>query len=349
MIMSGDFCVNVNWRGLFTFGGKCEQPGYVDSIPGASGSAYGAGPFITLSGADYLALVANRIAYPSPGVAWNAQTAGANDPVSSVHLESAIKHYVSNNMGSATTAARRHSLLDIAADLGRGANVSYTVKFGSGVNLNLLDVIRALITSTGNGNAMGVQIIRNASAHRLTFDVYIPRNLTGQAWFSQELGNLTAINFGLVDPTVTDALVQGSGTAFVQATASGRTQWNVIEQFTDSSSETDINNLNSTAQSSLLQGAAGPTMNISAIDIPYLTFGRDYYLGDIVSVEVRSGAVYSDVVTGVTLTADPTQTPEISVVPTIGQNASSPSTDQTIIGQLTARIRRLEQQLATRK
>ena len=36
-----------------------------------------------------------------------------------------------------------------------------------------------------------------------------------------------------------------------------------------------------------------------------LTFGRDYGLGDVVSVEVRPGAVYSDVVSSVTLTADP--------------------------------------------
>jgi hypothetical protein len=52
--------------------------------------------------------------------------------------------------------------------------------------------------------------------------------------------------------------------------------------------------------------------------------------------------VYSDIVTGVTLTADPGQNPEIQSVPTIGQNANSTGTDQSIIGQLTARIRALE-------
>jgi hypothetical protein len=67
-----------------------------------------------------------------------------------------------------------------------------------------------------------------------------------------------------------------------------------------------------------------------------------------VSVEVRPGVVYSDVVTGVTLTADPTQSPEITVVPTIGQNANVTNTDQTIIGQLTSRIRALEKALATK-
>ncbi|HWI67965.1 MAG TPA: hypothetical protein VNS88_06270, partial [Nitrospiraceae bacterium] len=101
-----------------------------------------------------------------------------------------------------------------------------------------------------------------------------------------------------------------------------------------------------TANDALLQGQAGPTMSVTATDIPFLTFGRDYGLGDKVSVEVRPGAVYSDIVTGVTLNADPAQNPEIQAVPTIGQNANSTNTDQTIIGQLSARIRALEKQIA---
>src|ERR1700742_4985281 len=61
--MTGDFSIEVDWRGMFKFGGKCEQPGYQDSIPGANATGAGqAGPFIILSGADYLALLANRIA-----------------------------------------------------------------------------------------------------------------------------------------------------------------------------------------------------------------------------------------------------------------------------------------------
>jgi len=342
-MMAGDFIVEVNWRGLFTFGGKCEQPGYQDSIPGAGGSAQ-SGPFISLSGADYLGLVANRIAFPSPGVAWAAQSAAASDPVSSMRLETAIKHYVNNNMGPATIAARVFSLLDIATDLARGPNVSYTVKFGSGVNLNLLDVLRALIS--GSNSPMGVSVKRNGK--RLTFDVYVPRDLSGKAWFSESLGNLTAVSFYLTDPTVTDSLVQGSGTTFIAKTATGKTQWNTVEQFADNASETDINNLNTTAQQALAAGGFGPNMSATVADIPFLTYGRDYGLGDIVTVEVRPGALYQDVITSVTLTADPSQTPSISVVPAIGNSSNATATDQSVINVLSARIRALEKKLATK-
>src|SRR5215469_8667989 len=70
-MMNGDFVVLFNWRGLFTFGGKCETPAYADSIYGStSGSSNApsglAGPFITLSGGDFLQIIANKIAYPDP-------------------------------------------------------------------------------------------------------------------------------------------------------------------------------------------------------------------------------------------------------------------------------------------
>jgi len=347
IMMAGDFLVNVNWRGLFTFGGKCEQPQYSDSIPGSfGGQGQFAGPFITLTGGDYLALVANRIAYPNPTVAWASQTAAATDAVSAQPLETAIKYYVNRNLGPGALAARRHNLLDIGPNLTRGPNVSYTVKFGSGVDLNLLDVIRALIAQSGT--AMGVSIVRVPSTHRMIFDVYVPRDLSGKAWFSESLGNLTAISLSLTDPTVTDALVQGTSTNFVSRTATNRTQWNLTENFIDDSSETDANNLATAAQQAIATGAAGPTMNVTATDIPFLTFGRDYHLGDIVTVEVRPGVTYNDVVTGVTLTADPSQTPEISVVPTIGNSANATATDLTAIGQLTARIKAVEKKLATK-
>lgn len=347
MLMAGDFIVSVNWGGLFTFGGKCEQPQYSDSIPGSyGGQGQFAGPFITLNGGDYLALIANRIAYPNPTVAWASQTAGSTDAQTAQPLETAIKYYVNRNAGPGALAARRHSLLDIGPNLGRGSNVSYTVKFGSGVDLNLLDVIRALTAQSGA--SMGVSIVRVPATHRLTFDVYVPRDLSGKAWFSETLGNLTAISLSLTDPTVTDALVQGSGTSFVSRVATNRTQWNLTENFIDDSSETDANNLATAAQQAIASGAAGPTLSATATDIPFLTYGRDYRLGDIVTVEVRPGNTYSDVVSGVTLTADPSQTPEIIVVPTIGQSSNATATDPSVIGQLTARIKAVEKKLSTK-
>jgi Siphovirus ReqiPepy6 Gp37-like protein len=357
-MMSGDFFVNVNWRGLFSFGGKCETPGYQDSLPGSVSAAEYAGPFITLSGADWMALIANRICYPAPGNSWQTQTGTSSDAVTNMNLESAIKHYVNGNIGPGAISARLNPYLTIATNQNRGPNVSYNVCFGTDVDLNLLDVLNALIVQS-NSN-MGMRITRNPSSHNLIFDVYIPSNLTSKAYFSETLGNVNAINFGITDPTCTDALVQGaatSGTAsvFIVQLASGRTIWNMVEQFINDAGESTVANLNTDAANAIAQGQYGPIMQVTTNDLPFMTFGRDYYLGDLVTVQIQisgfsnaTAATYTDIVSGVTLTADPTQTPEITVVPIIGNSTDPTNSNTEAIAQLTARIRKLEQRLAGR-
>jgi hypothetical protein len=358
-MMSGDFITRVNWRGLFTFGGKCETPTYSDSLPSATGGSTsggsGAGQFITLAGADYLAIIANRICYPDPTKAWSAQLPGNQALVINGPLETAIKYYVNNNVGPAALASRRFPLLDIATDQGRGPAVSYSVNFTSGQSLNLFDVIRALIAQAygASGVGMGVQIKQNGS--RLLFDVYLVSDKTATAVFSESLGNLTSVALSMTDPTCTDALVKGASPMTVPNASSpsfisqsiASTPWTKVEQFIDDTSESIAANLNTTAQSALFSGTAGPSLATTTTDSPYLVFGHDYFIGDKVTVEVRPGVTYQDIVTSVTLTIDPSQTPVIAAVPAIGVSNNAMATDKTAVGQLAARIKAIEHKLAT--
>jgi hypothetical protein len=379
MMMSGDFVIQVNWRGLFTFGGKCEQPAFSNSIPGSTSAAASggrAGPFITLSGADFMAPLANRICYPDPTQPWASQVAKSADAVAGVPLETAIKHYVNRNISSkpitlkgdpnvtpAAIPSRQHPLFDIAPDQGRGPAVNYIVRFQSGVNLNLLDVIRALISqaypNAAPGEGMGFSCVQNGS--RILFDCFLPVNKTNVS-FSEDLGNLTSINFSLTDPTCTNALVQASTplmtnanppvalvnpphNPFYEAVSPGTTTWNRVETFVDDSTETDETNMKTTASNTLTSGAMGPTLTTTVTDTPYTIYGRDYAIGDIVTVEIQPGNIYTDIVTSVTLTADPTGTPILNVVPVIGNSTASENSSPAINKQLIARIRTLEKRL----
>jgi len=345
-MMKGDFSIEVDWRGMFKFGGKCEQPGYQDSIPGAGSSSSEAGPYITMSGGDYLALIANRIAYPDNTTAWPSISKGAASVFTNVHLESALKGYVYVNGGANSLSNRIMPYLDIATDLSRGNLISYSVKFSPNVSLNLLDILRLLIIQGSGPTGMGITVQRSGS--RLVFDTYIPRDLTKKAWFSKQLGNLTAVQLYLTDPTCTNALVAGSGTAMVEKVAASRTVWNVAEQYLDQTSETDVNNLNASAQQTLLAGGFGPLLNATVTDLPFLTFGRDYYLGDLVTIEVIPGNSYADVVTSVDLTAIAGQDPVYSITPSVGHSGDATATDQSVTGQLITRVRNLEKRLNTR-
>lgn len=340
-LMAGDTFVEVDWRGVFKFGGKCEQPGFQDSVPGTSSSGSGQiGPYITMSGADYLGLIANRIAYVDALHSWTTGNKAGVDIESNVHVETAVKYYVSVNGGSGSIVNRQIPRFDIATDLLRGSLVTYSVKFTPNVNINLLDILRTIISSGSGPTGMGLSIVRNGN--RLTFDVYVPRDLSSKAWFSKATGNLAAVVLYITDPTCTNALVNGSGSLMVEKVAASRTAWNVVEVYSDQTSETDTNNLNANAQQTLLQGGYGPLLNATVTDTPFLTFGRDYFLGDIVTVEVVPGSYYSDVVTSVALTATAGQDPVYVVTPSVGHGGDSTSADQSIIGQLVTRIRGLE-------
>ena len=340
MISGGDNFVEVDWRGVFKFGGKIEQPGFQDSVPGSSASSGQIGPYITMSGADYLALIANRIAYPDPTAAWTAMNKGNTTYANNMRIETALKSVMNTNIGPGALANRKNSNVTIAPDLGRGNLITYTIKFAPNVNLNMLDMARTVIVAGGGPTGMGLQFTRNGQ--QLVFDVFVPRDLSGKAWFSKQTGNLTGVQLYLTDPLTTNALVNGSGTLMVEKVAAARTIWNVVETYSDQTSETDINNLNANAQQTLLTGGYGPLLNATVTDTPFLTFGRDYWLGDIVTIEVVPGSYYSDVVTSVALSAIAGQDPVYTVTPTVGHGGDATSTDQSIIGQLISRVRKIE-------
>jgi len=340
--------VEIDWQGLFSFGGKVEIPGYTFAsnqqagTGTTSGPVSAPGPLITLAGSDYLALIANRIAFPDPTKGWAGQTATGVKTYTGT-LEDVIKNLVSDNVGPTAQAARRMALMDIVPTASRGGQVKYNVKFAQGVDLNLMDIIRTLI---GTGGPMGLKITRNGQ--RLSFDTYVPTDRTGTAYFSPDIGNLTSISLSLSDPTATTVLAQAGAAPlffFANDNPNPETDWSRIEVYSDQTGQTDPVQAQQAAVDVLVQGQPSPSLAMTATDIPLLTFGRDYFLGDLVSVEPRPGDVYSDIVSGVTLTADASQQPALSVIPTVGYASDPGSIDPSFAAQLLKRVRRLERRL----
>lgn len=345
---NGDCVVCIDWQGLFEFGGKVEKVGYSFATPlspgtgGSPGPIIAPGPQITLSGGDYLALIANRIAFPDPTKAWSGQTVTSHKLYTGV-LETVIKNLVNDNVVNPGSAARDFTLMDIVSTAGLGGNVTYDVKFSQGVDLALMDIIRSLIAT---GGPMGVSLKRNGQ--RLSFDCYVPRDLTQLAYFSTDIGNLTAVDLALADPTVTVALLQAGSAplfSFVSQVPDPTTMWGRIEQYVEQTSETNPSMATQAGQDALNQGLASPSLAVTATDIPLLTFGKDYGLGDRVTVGIRTGDSYSDIVSSVTLHVDPNQNPAISVIPTIGYASDPGGIDPAFSKQLLRRVRRLERRL----
>ena len=194
---------------------------------------------------------------------------------------------------------------------------------------------------------MGIQITRNRN--RLLFDCYVPKDLSNSVLFSTGVGNLTSISLSLTDPTCTEALVAGGGTPFIGVeSTSPFNQWTLVEQLVDQSGQTDTTRLTQAGQAALLAGQAGPLLQMTATDTPQMTFGRDYWLGDIVSVEAVEDDNYSDIVTSVTMSVDGSQTPAITVIPQVGYTSDPGTADPGYVSQLLKRVKQLERKLNIR-
>jgi hypothetical protein len=343
LLLAGNgMVIDFNW-GSFKFGGRVEIPGFQDSVPGAQNSAVTTvGPNIVFSGATYLSLLANRIAYPAPGSAWSANTIGGADAQSAVAAETAIKHYVTGNTGVGAAAGRQISFLTVATNLARGGTVSYSASIKRGTDLAIMDVIRNIVRK---GGPMGVDITLDRPSKTLIFDCYVPNDLTKKAYFSMRLGNLTSVGLQIEDPTVTNALVVGTS-ALIEVTASGSANpWTHIEQIVDQSGSTDTTNNTQAGNDAVTQGIRTPGLAISATDIPKLQFGRDYFLGDKVTVEIAPGDSYPDVISQVDLSFDGSQNPPVVITPVIGVSTDSGNMTTSLQRQLVRRVRQLERRL----
>lgn len=333
-----DVGIVVDWNGVYRFSGQAETWKYEQTIQDGKISE-----LITLSGADDLGIIANRIAYPNPTVVWASQLAASTDVRTAVPAESAIKYYVNRNAGPAALSGRKVPALTIATDLGRGGTVSYAARFGEGVELHLMDIIRQLIAT---GGPLGVSITQQGAG--LVFDCYEPRDLSEAICFSVALGSLRSTSMSTTTPTATNALVRGQSTFIETAGPDATNQWLHTEQLVSQTSSTDSTEMTQAGNDALASGAGKVQLALSTVDLPRLRFGVDgpdiqgYGLGDLVTVEIREGVVFTDFISAVQLTCDDEGE---TVTPIIGSAGSDSSSDSTATAQLAAKVRDLERQL----
>lgn len=307
---------------------------------------------ITVSGADMLALIANRIAYRDATRAWSAQTVGTTKV--SGPAETVIKQIVAANMVTAGDVNRRVPRFRVADDQGRGGTVTYSIVISAASDTtdtdstttsgkSLMDMARSVAAQS----PIGVRI--DLIDGELVFDCYLPRDLTQTAVFSYELGNLRGHSLSDAVPTANAILMQSGATAGAFTETSGvaaADPWRRVEQYADQTGTTDADQITQ-AQADAVVAGEGPTqLSITATDTPVMAFGVDYMLGDRVTAEIRPGVEYPDLIGAVQLSADATQDPPTeTVTPTIGALTDDNADDPTATAALAAQIRRLEKAL----
>ncbi|WP_017585476.1 siphovirus ReqiPepy6 Gp37-like family protein [Nocardiopsis ganjiahuensis] len=269
---------------------------------------------ITVSGADDMGLLAAMLAWPAPDRDIGVQLVADRR---TGPAETVIKGYVDANVGTGRVAARRDPAaplareVTVAADLGRGPEISHRARFDP-----LLDVVRACVGESG----LGISCQQQGDA--IVFDVWETEDRPN-AVFSHELGNLQSVRWRDAMPEATHAIVGGPGegnardlrrrsdSAAVQA-------WRMAaETFVDERSEEQDGPLNRAGDQALADARRAGIIEATLADTPRLRYGHGYGLGDRVTIHPEPGTAYTDQITSVTIDAN-RRDGTLTITPTVG-------------------------------
>lgn len=287
---------------------------------------------VDVTWADDLAYIAGRLVYPDPANPATAQTAARRSFTNS-NAETVMRTLVDENAGGNALVDRQVPHLGLGDVTGVGANVTWSARFQP-----LMDALRDVATI---GGGLGFRIRRTGAA--LLFEVYQPRDLTTTVRFSPAWGNLRRYGLRRAAPRSTTAVVGGQD-AGVDRVIRERTNfdaeaaWWRVEVFVDRRDQDDPDELDAAGDERIAADSEIVQLSTVTIDTDQIRFGRDYQLGDLVTVALRYGAEVTDVVRAVHLQA----TAERGEVLTAMVGSQSASSDPEWIQQ----SRRLARQLA---
>jgi hypothetical protein len=275
----------------------------------------GDGETLTVTGVDDTVWLERRLALPVPmGPPYTAATYDDRSGVA----ETVMRGYVDANLGPTAAAARRLPHFALAPDLGRGASVRGRARFHT-----LLELLQRLALAGGD---LGFRIVQVDTT--LEFQVYAPSDRTATAIFGFDFGNLVAYDYVLAAPSTDYVYVggQGEGTARVFVEGGDQAVIDVhgrIETFRDRRDTDAVEVLEQERATALLEGVGKTVLSITPVDTDAVAFGRDYLLGDRVTV-VIDGEPIRDVVREVQLSLTGDRGEVIS--PVVGTpGASSPT------------------------
>lgn len=303
---------------------------------------------LTVSGVTDTALL-SRLCWPKPGQDIPDTGATQDDAyyVVAGEAETVMLTLVDVNAGSSAREERQVPGLVVPASQDRGPVIESKTRFD-----NLLDVLWGI----GSVAGLGVRVVQQGSD--LVVDVYEPVDRSDEVRFGVGLGNLAEYTYSLTPPEVTDIVVGigGEGQArvfyrFIQRDV----LWPdlVVEEFVDRRDvDPDADPLDpdyvdpdavaaQSAAERFAEAGGKASVEFVPIDTDAVRWGRDYWLGDVVTAETEIGPV-TDVIREVRYTRSAEDGQRVE--PLIGEPQDAPA-----IYKRVARLRRDVDQLQTRR
>lgn len=241
---------------------------------------------VKISGVDDSAILAERLAYPTPSTDDVTAQTQAHDIEDNVPSSTAMFGFVRRNLITGVApAVRAVPHLALGTDLALGSTIRKSARF---------DILGELLSEIAIVDGLGFDIKQQDDA--LVFNVFEPVDRSQEIRMDVENNTLASTSFGYGLPGLTKAIVAGQGDlterTFVQVETVEADQaedvWNRrIERFIDQRNTNDLTELTQAGLEALAESGSTLT-SIDVIPSSDLTmaYGVDWNLGDRVTVVV---------------------------------------------------------------
>lgn len=303
---------------------------------------------ITFTGVSDTAVL-SRLCWPRPAQDIPATGALQDDAyyVTSGPAETVMRTLVDVNAGPSARAERQVPGLVVPASQDRGPVIESQTRFD-----NLLDTLWGIGAVAG----LGVRVVQQGTD--LVVDIYEPVDRSDEVRFGMGLGNLASYSYSLTPPEVTDIVVgiggEGRQRVFYRFLRRDPLWPGLVrEEFVDrrdvnpdaQPSDDDYVDPEAAALASaderFAEAGGKASVTFEPIDTDAVAWGRDYWLGDVVTAETEIGPV-TDVIREVRYTRSAEDGQRIE--PAIGEPQDTPA-----IYKRVAKLRRDVDQLQTRR
>ncbi|QCX75716.1 hypothetical protein C9F11_10180 [Streptomyces sp. YIM 121038] len=318
-----------------------------------------------IAGKCHNTLAYRRLAFPDPTKPVNQQYLSrlARRMVYEPTVGNAIYKELLSCLGAGALPDRR-----IGNVILNDASVGSGRRFGAVLQW---DVVGEVLEQWGEKRSAAHRFIYNPETQRIDVEIFAPRDRSKEVRFSPELGNLREYIWTLSAPKVTRAIIGCAGEQqgrYVSQTIDkeSEAEWGLsIEQFVDRRDialkadresgqpvraeasmtaedyESALATLKEAATDALREGERNGNFQIYPIDTEFCQFGRDYFVGDKVTVAV-DGTEYSDIVREVVISVDDAGNTN-DVAPKIGQQGTGePLNLYKVVYEMQRKLRRLE-------
>ena len=282
------------------------------------------GDMLEVSGVDDTVWLSRRNAHPQPGTATPPYSSSAYD-VHTGTVAVVLAELVRVNAGPSAVSSRRVPGLVVPAPAPAGPTVTVSARWN-----NLL----TLCQDTARPAGILFDVVD------LVFHAYAA--VDRGAVFSAGLETLGGFTVVAEAATTNYAVVAGGGTGagriIREATSSSSVAtWGRAESFEDRRDTTDLAELDKAGTEAVAGGVKPTTVVFQPLDSDGQRFGRDWQLGDVVTVQAGGLTVYDQIrEVHVTLEAD-----GASIIPSVGAPAGDLALFRELAG-LDRRVRQLE-------